>query len=174
MGRTVKDPTANVLDLVQAAIQRQDDLREMQAAGLRREMEMFARFTEQLRVAETQRIDAIRAVDVAATRRDAEVAELRAATLQAQVAAAAEAMRTTVAATAQTSAEGLANAIKPLADALAAVQQAQNISAGQKVQVAESRGDRGEARLNLGAVFGGVSILLVLIFGVLGLVLANA
>lgn len=162
-GGPVVDPTQNVLDLVEAANLRQDDLRRVEFASLRRELAIRAEYDEKLRLAETQRIDAIRSVDVDAVRRANEVAELRAATLQGQVAAAAEAMRTTAASIQQSNVEGLAAAIKPLTDAVALIQQQQNIQAGQKVQVAETRDTRGEARLNIGAVFAGMSLLLALI-----------
>jgi hypothetical protein len=177
-GVPVIDPTQNVLDLVQAAIQRQDDLREAdgktlqaESVHLRELMALRADYEDRLRKAESRRIDAIRAVDVDAVRRATEVAELRAATLQAQVQAAAEAMRTTQASASQSAAEALANAIKPLADALQAVQQQQFLQAGGKAQVVESRANAGETRLNLGAILGGVSVFLVLVFGISTLVI---
>jgi hypothetical protein len=94
-GGQVIDPTKNVLDLVQAAIQRQDDLRaatkelleaKLAAAELLNELrykqsqelanaladklsdeaKLRFEFSQQLAVAEAKRIDAIRAVDVGA------------------------------------------------------------------------------------------------------------
>ena len=101
-GNPVFDPSSNVYSLVQAAIERQDDLRTMEAAhvrelgGLRAEYQQLiaqlradftdklresdrsqagirAEFEEKLRQQESARIDAIRAVDVGAVSRAAEV-----------------------------------------------------------------------------------------------------
>lgn len=94
-GNSAVDPTKNVLDLVQAAIQRQDDLRnaqdklfqtqlaaseryysvlsefnkELREAAVARvasEAKLRADYANELAVAEAKRIDAIRAVDVGA------------------------------------------------------------------------------------------------------------
>lgn len=164
-GHAVIDPTQNVLDLVQAAIQRQDDLRAAEAEGLRREVELRADYDEKLRRAETARIDAIRAVDVGAVNRAAEVSAAQALTLATQVATSAETLRTQVAAAAQASTVALAAALEPIQKDIAELRKTQYEQAGQKAQVIESRDTRGETRLNVGAVFGGVSVLLVLLFG---------
>lgn len=60
------DPTANVLQLVEAAIIRQDDLREADSRHAHELNELRASYQQKLREAETARIDAIRAVDVGA------------------------------------------------------------------------------------------------------------
>ena len=72
-GNPVVDPTKNVLDLVAAAIKRQDDLREAESRHVREIAGLRAEYTAELRKAETARIDAIRAVDVGAVNRAAEV-----------------------------------------------------------------------------------------------------
>ncbi|HEY9413122.1 MAG TPA: hypothetical protein VIQ30_00050, partial [Pseudonocardia sp.] len=71
-GQPVLDPTKNVLDLVEAAIKRQDDLREMESQHQREIGDLRHQYEKELRKAETARIDAIRAVDVGAVNRAAE------------------------------------------------------------------------------------------------------
>src|ERR1700688_3558166 len=86
------DPTENVKALVEADRQRQDDLRNMQAAHdrelhaaeTRRQDEkaaLRADYEDKLRRAESERIDAIRNVDVGAVQRAAEVQATQAQTL---------------------------------------------------------------------------------------------
>jgi bifunctional N-acetylglucosamine-1-phosphate-uridyltransferase/glucosamine-1-phosphate-acetyltransferase GlmU-like protein len=116
----------------------------------------------EIRDLESKRLDAIRGVDVAAVQRAAEVQAQAAITLQGQVAGTAEAMRTQLAALTQSFTDGLANAIKPLADALAVVQQQQNMQAGQRVQVAESRDVRGSGNLTIGNLLSALALLAVL------------
>jgi hypothetical protein len=164
-GNPVVDPTANVLQLVDAAIQRQDDLRNLEAHHTREMANLRAMYDAKLRQAETSRIDAIRAVDVGAVQRAAEVGATQATTLAAQVATSAETLRTQVAAAATASQVSLAAALVPLQEAIADLRRAQYESAGQKSQV-------GETRLNVGAILGGISLLLVIVFGVLGTVLS--
>lgn len=67
-GRPVVDPTRNVLDLVAAAIQRQDDLREAEARHVRQVMELRADHEAELRRLERQRVDSIRTVDIGEAR----------------------------------------------------------------------------------------------------------
>lgn len=92
-GNQVIDPTQNVLDLVEAAIKRQDDLRESEAAHVREIVALRADYDRELRRAESDRINAIRAVDVGAVNRAAEVAATQATVLAAQLQATAEAGR---------------------------------------------------------------------------------
>src|SRR5687768_17871694 len=83
-GNPVIDPSKNVLDLVEAAIQRQDDLRAAESRhnrevaairdqALKDMAALRAEYAGELRLKETERIDAIRAVDVQAVQRAAEV-----------------------------------------------------------------------------------------------------
>lgn len=162
-GGPVVDPTRNVLDLVQAAVARLDDMRDMEARHVRELLARDSSHAAEIRDLETKRLDAIRGVDVAAVQRAAEVQAQVALALQTQVAATAEAMRNQVAATNTSFANALAAAIKPLADAVAAVQQQQYIQAGQKAQVVESRDTRGEFRMNIGAIIGVVGLLLAVV-----------
>jgi hypothetical protein len=103
-GNPVIDPTKNVLDLVRAAIQRQDDLRGAESRHLREVIELrgeIARIREahaqELRRAEADRLDAIRSVDVGAVSRAAEEQDRRATALATQVATVADTFRTALA-----------------------------------------------------------------------------
>lgn len=155
-GVPVIDPTANVLDLVRAAIQRQDDLREAADRHVREISSLRADYDAQLRRAETARIDAIRAVDVGAVNRAAEVALTQASTLAAQVAQSAETLRTQVAAAATAATVNLTAALEPIQKDIADLRRAQYEAQGVKSNV-------GETRLNLGAVLGGISVLIALV-----------
>ena len=163
-GNPVRDPSPNVLDLVDAAMQRQDDLREAEfrrqddlrvaeARHLREIAGLRAEYQAELREAETQRIDAIRGVDVQAVQRAAEVQATQASALAAQVVATADAFRVSLAA-----------ALEPLQKDIAELRKSQYELAGQRAQV-------GESRLNVGAVLGGVSVFLVLVFGIVSVLI---
>jgi hypothetical protein len=171
-GNPVVDPTKNVLDLVEAANRRQDDLRQAEQAhmrevltlrtelgnqdskcaaeiaGLRAENAETLREIEQahaaeLRLAEAQRIDAIRQVDVEAVQRAAEVQSTAADRLAKQVTDSAEAMRTQVAAASEAATRNLATAVSPLTEAVAELRQAQYEAQGQKTQVVETKAQQG-------------------------------
>jgi hypothetical protein len=157
------DPTKNVLDLVRGEIRRVDDLR---AADLLLANER-ARYDDRLRLAESARIDAIRAVDVGAVQQAATVSATAANTLVLQVATSAETLRNQVAATAIAAATSLAAALEPLQKDIADLRRAQYEAQGVKANV-------GETRLNIGAVLGGFSVLLVLIFGIATLAISLA
>lgn len=150
-GGPVVDPTKNVLDLVEAANRRQDDLRRAEAGHLRELMQRDREHEAELRRAEKDRLDAIRAVDVNAVQRAAEVANQQATTLAAGQAAQADAVRVTLAA-----------ALEPIQKDIAELRKSQYELAGQRAQV-------GESRLNVGALLGGLSVLLVLVFGIVSL-----
>jgi hypothetical protein len=139
----VVDPTKNVLDLVTAAIKRQDDLRESEAAHAREVWSLHASYDRELRQAESARIDAIRAVDVGAVNRAAEVAATQAATLATQVAVSAETLRTQVAATANAGTVALAAALEPIQKDIADLRRAQYEAQGQKNTVIETRAQSG-------------------------------
>jgi hypothetical protein len=167
-GGPVIDPTKNVLDLVAAAIARQDDLRAMESDHLREVMKMRADYDQRLREAETARIDAIRAVDVGAVNRAAEVAATQAQTLATQVATVAEAMRTQVAAAATAASVALAAALEPIQRDIADLRRVQYETQGGKSNVVETREARGDTRLNLNTVImaaGVVIAALVFVFG---------
>ena len=156
-GRPVVDPTENVLQLVAAAIQRQDDLRAAEARHLReieamraeslrnerahlRELaEQRAEYDNRLHKAEANRIDAIRAVDVTAVQQTAAAAETRATALAAVVTASAEALRNQVSEVRQASDLTLAQALAPISEAISDLRRAQYQAQGEKTQVVEQR-----------------------------------
>jgi hypothetical protein len=160
-GNAIIDPTKNVLDLVAAAIQRQDDLREAALNHTREISVLRSDYDEKLRKAESARIDAIRAVDVGAVNRAAEVSAVAATALAAQVQASAEALRTQVAATATAAAVALAATataasvalaaeIEPLKKDIADLRRAQYEAQGVKANVGESKGNQGLLILAVG------------------------
>jgi hypothetical protein len=108
-GVPVDDPTNNVMALVKAANERQDDLRytasfyqekiqEIQTANMKELIALESHHSGELRDAETGRINAIREVDTGNVARAAEVAAAQAETLRGQVASTATATATTLAA----------------------------------------------------------------------------
>jgi hypothetical protein len=157
-GLPVIDPTANVLETIKAAIQRQDDLRIQEGTHIRevltlqRHYEQIVAelrddiatlrgdFDRQFRELEANRVNAIRAVDVQAVTRAAEVSATQASTLAAQVATAAEAMRTQVA-NAQAAAEAnLRSALEPIQMAISDLRKSQYELQGQRVAQVEGKG----------------------------------
>jgi hypothetical protein len=156
-GQAVIDPTKNVLDLVAAAMARQDDLREMESAHMRELLEVRAELGRQLREAETARIDAVRAIDVGAVQRAAEVQ-----------AAQAEALRKQVEATATAATVALAASLEPIQKDIADLRRAQYEAQGQKAQVVETRGSNANIGMWVGVVVGIVGML----FGLAGVVVA--
>jgi hypothetical protein len=156
----VPDPTRNVLDLVSAAIERQDDLRNMEARHLRELAALRAHYDEKLREAETARINAIRAVDVGAVNRAAEVSATQAQTLATQVTVSAETLRTQVAAAATAASTALSAALDPIQKDIADLRRAQYEALGQKTQVVETRDTSAAKTMNLNAVMAVISVLL--------------
>ena len=167
----VIDPTQNVLDLVEAAIARQDDLRTAEADHIRELLELRgkrfdhdyrrleevsdlrARHAQELRQIESNRLNDIRKVDVDAVQRAAEVQATQASALAQQVAVSAETLRTQVAAAAQAAQVALAAALEPIIKDIADLRRAQYEAQGQKTQVVE-----GQAGSNVMAVWLGVGI----------------
>jgi hypothetical protein len=143
------DPTQNVLNLVQAAMQRQDDLRDLESRNVRELLDLRAVYDERLDRAESARIDAIRAVDVGAVQRAAEVQAAQQQALAAQVATTADAFRASLAA-----------ALSPIQASIEDLRRAQYETQGQKQQVVETRSD---TRLNLGAAVGVSALLLTIL-----------
>jgi cobalamin biosynthesis Mg chelatase CobN len=170
-GQPVVDPTENVLQLVEAAVRRLDDLRQMEThhqaekAGLIAEhlasiAQLRADYGEKLRLAESARIDAIRAVDVGAVQRAAEVSAQQAQTLAVQVATSAEALRAQVSAAQAAAASSLAAALEPMQRSIDDLRRAQYEAQGQRTQVVESRGASGTVIAAIGI---GLTLLVVLI-----------
>ena len=155
-GRAVIDPTQNVQDMMNSAVNRLDDLRTITADGLRREMELRAMYDEKLRDAETARINAIRLVDTQNVQRTAEVQAAQALALANQVTTSAEALRAQVAA-ASTSQDGkLAEALDPIRKDIADLRKVQYETAGGKTQVVEARANTGDTRSSMSMVIAAV------------------
>jgi len=152
----VIDPTQNVLDLVQAAIQRQDDLREAERRHNRELAELRWKYDGELRKAETARIDAIRAVDVGAVQRAAEVQLAQATALATKQATMAETLRAQVGAAATAWATSMDSRLVPLQEAIADLRRAQYEAQGVKSNV-------GDTRLNIGALLGGLAVAISLV-----------
>lgn len=176
--RPVIDPTENVLALVAAESRRQDDLRtadarlhENEVACLKEIADLRERHSNDLRLAEAQRIDAIRAVDVGAVNRAAEVATTQATTLATQVATVAETLRTQVAAAATASTTALAAALEPIQKDVSDLRQVQFQQQGERVARVEDRGiqvtDRGQSNWLIGVVISAAGLLLAIIVVVL-------
>jgi len=151
-GNPVVDPTANVLSLVAAAIQRQDDLRDSESRHWREIEQLRAEYIMELRHVETARLDAIRAVDVAAVQQAAQVSATQATTLAAQVATSAETLRTQVAAAATASTVALAAALEPIQKDIADLRRAQYEAQGQKTQVIDTRSVTSQNQTAVGLV----------------------
>lgn len=155
-GRDVIDPTKNVLDLVRAAIERQDDLRTAESRHIRElasiraeyDMRMQAKddhiaivrssYEEKLRLQESARIDAIRAVDVGAVSRAAEVSAAQASTLATQQQASADALRNQVEQARIATADALAQALAPITKSIEDLRAAQYQQQGEKSQTLTS------------------------------------
>lgn len=167
-GNAAVDPTKNVLDLVSAAIARQDDLRDVTEKYTEKIASLRSYYDDKLREAESKRIDAIRAVDVGNVQRAAEVQATQAATLAAQVTASAEALRTQVIAASTAATIALNAALDPIQKRIDDLTRAQYEAQGQKTQVVESDSRAGVNGMWIGLVFGAIGT----VFGLIGLVLA--
>ena len=159
-GGPVIDPTQNVLDLVEAAIKRQDDLRDAESRHVREIGKLRSDYAAELRHGETERINAIRAVDVAAVQQAAQVSATQATTLAAQVATSAETLRTQVAAAATAATVSLAAALVPIQEAIADLRRAQYEAQGRNVEKVDTRQSTGAV---IGYIVGGVGILSTLV-----------
>jgi cobalamin biosynthesis Mg chelatase CobN len=167
-GEPVIDPTKNVMDMVEAAIQRQDDLRTQESQHVREIIALERAHTALLRELDTQlrhqeaaRIDAIRAVDVGNVTRAAEVAATQAATLASQVTSAAEAMRNQVGAATAAAQQNLATSLEPIQTAINDLRKAQYEQQGQKYAQSEGKDtSQWTVVLIIGVVFSVIQIAL--------------
>lgn len=129
-GAPVIDPTANVMSLVEASVQRQDDLRAAESRRVDEQANLRAEHAKELSIAESKRIDAIRAVDVNAVAVASERATAQAAVLATQVTASADALRALVSTTATTMATAAEKFSAQLTERLALLERAQYESKG--------------------------------------------
>lgn len=147
------DPTRNVLDLVEAAVRRLDDIAELRAEYDIRISALHDRYEDKLQRKEAERIDAIRAVDVSNVQRAADVVATQAETLRKQVTDTATAF-----------AVSLSAALQPILKDIADLRQVQYETAGGKAQTVETRevgGSRGAWMAVAIAAFFGLTGLLV-------------
>lgn len=159
-GSPVVDPSRNVLDLVDAAIQRQDDLRNAGERHTREIVALRADYDEKLREAETGRIDAIRQVDVGNVQRAAEVQAAQALSLASQVTTSAETLRTQVAAAANAATIALNAALEPIQKRIDDLTRVQYEGVGSKTQVVESQATAGVSGMWVGIATGAIGLIL--------------
>jgi len=144
------DPTANVLSLVAAAMQRQDDLRQAELKRLDDLRTLEREFNEKLSqaeakridaqsLAESRRIDALLAAMVQNVALASEKQQAAATTLAASVTSSAEALRAAQTAAAQQTTAAIATLRESLDKRLTDVEQRQYQSGGRDVQRAEGR-----------------------------------
>lgn len=172
-GHPVIDPTQNVRELVEAAIQRQDDLRIAESRHVREIAQLRAEYANQLRQAETERINAIRAVDVAAVQQASQVSATQASTLAAQVATSAETLRTQVAAAATAATVALAAALEPIQKDIADLRRAQYEAQGVKANVVEARGVGSQQNAFIFSIIGLVMTIILAGTAIVGIVLTH-
>lgn len=169
LGNPAIDPTANVIAILEAAVKRQDDLRQMEGEYLREMADLRAKHNQEMRHAEAERIDAIRSVDVQAVAAAAAVASTQASTLAAQVATSAEAMRNQVQAAATAAATALAAALEPIQKDITDLRRVQYEQQGQKAGAMETRVD---TRAGSTALWIGLGVLAAWLTAIIGVVVA--
>lgn len=168
------DPTRNVMAVIAAAVQRQDDLRHAESRHIREVSNLREHFADEIRKAEAARIDAIREVDVGARVRAEEVNAAQAQTLAQQVALSAEALRAQVETARQQQATALAAALDPIMKDIQDLRRAQYEAQGSKTQVVESStSSRSTASIVIAAAVGLFGLLLSLTAIVVTLVLSR-
>lgn len=159
----VPDPTPNVLNVMDDAITRQDDLREAERRfnvaeifHLRESLKhvhetanLRAENTREVRAAEAGRIDANRATDIAAVAAANAVSVQQANTLAAQVSTSADAQRSS-----------LANALEPIQKDISEIRKTQYEAAGGKLQ-------QTEAKISIGQIVAIISLVAFLTFGMI-------
>jgi hypothetical protein len=168
------DPTANVLQLVEGAIRRVDDLRDSDRVyverlihdekdHIREILTLRSEHFKELAIAEAKRIDAIRAVDVGAVAVAAERQVAAAGVLADQLAKSAEQTRALVQDQAVTVATAQRQLIEPMMARLAALERTQAEGIGRSgvadpqtaAMMAELRAMRESIALSAGAKQGG-------------------
>jgi len=158
------DPTKNVLDLVNAAIARVDDLRESETRHQAEVARLLTERVESMMKAESNRIDAIRAVDVDAVQKAASAMAVQANNIAAQQVQLAETLRTQVSDTAVLSETRLAAGLSPIVRDVAELQKRAYEAQGQKTQIVETQAKGGSTSswmgLAVAACVGFLSVLL--------------
>lgn len=168
-GRPVEDPTANVIAILYAAVQRQDDLRNSESEHLKEMMTLRADYDDKLRRAESERIDAIRAVDQGNVTRASEVAAAQATALATQLQVSAEALRAQVEATRITTADTLAAALQPIQNDVGVLREVQFRQQGEKAGNVESTDNR---RANTNQYTGVITAIIIAIGAISSVLIA--
>lgn len=185
-GGPVIDPTKNVMDMVDAAISRQDDLREetnrrmdAEISNIKQMMIDLKEHAKELGSAEAKRIDAIRAVDVNAVAVASERQSAAATVLANQVSQSADALRTLVSTTATATAEQSRQQMAQVTDRLTAVERVQYEGRGRQVvddprmaQLVEQVDKIASAQQTAGGKSQGLSMAWAFTIGAAGLILA--
>lgn len=140
-GRSVIDPTVNVLNVVSSAVARLDDIAAIRAGYEATIDSIRDKHDHELRKAEAARIDAILKANADQVQRSAEVQAQTAITLAQQVVNSAEALRVQVEQTRIQNATALTAEVDPLKKDIADLRQVQYETAGGKVQSKESAVD---------------------------------
>lgn len=142
-GATI-DPTKNVLDLVRAAVERIDDMRDLQAQLTDEKIERMeasaiyaekiavlrAEHNREIRHMESDRVDKIRSVDVANAAATAAQLLSAVTTLATTAQATAETLRNQVAATAAAVASQTERVVNPIIERLALLEKSSNFGQG--------------------------------------------
>lgn len=173
----VVDPTKNVLDLVGAAISRQDDLRstatdhitellKVQSGHTKELLNLHADHQRQMATKESDRLDAIRAVDRDAVTRAAEVSATQANTLAVQVAASAEALRNQVETSRVATETRLASSLAPITESIELLRAAQYAQQGERAARVETRE---QGNWSIGLVVTIVAVVFSVILGIVGI-----
>lgn len=131
-GKPSVDPTKNVLDLVDAANQRQDDLRHVTTWHLESMAVLRAEHAKEIRQLESDRLDKIRQVDQANVTTAAERALAAIQTLDRTTQANAETLRSMVANTATTIATQTDQRMAAVTERIAALEKTSYTGAGQR------------------------------------------
>lgn len=125
-----RDPTVNVFELVETAVQRQDDLREL-ADRKNSEMAVLRdAHAKEIRDLEAKRIDANRQFDQLSVKTESERADTAIRALAANAAATAETLRVMVASTAATTAKQTADTFTAVTDRIGKLEIAQSEGRG--------------------------------------------
>lgn len=151
-GDAAVDPSKNVLDLVNAAVLRLDNLRILDNKWRDFVDKIRTEHVKEIREAEAARIDSIRAVDQANIQQDKIVAEARATTLS-----------NTVQATATAFDSKLSTELSPIKKDMTDVQQFRYEAFGGKAQIKDTQSSSRNSGMWVGVVLG-------IIGGIVGLI----
>lgn len=169
--KKIIDPTKNVTAVLEAAVKRIDDLRNInrelvdsKVDHLKEMADIRAEYDSRLREAESKRIDAIRAVDVAAVASTARDAAIVASTLAGQVSTSADTLRSQVELTKTAAAAALATALQPIQRDVSELRDNQFKLAGLKQGSSESTESR---RASVGQMIALVALIITPVSGII-------